>query len=239
MHFAPVHRHALIVFSGLTLCLGLFSAGCSSSQAELSLTSTISGKTYCQPFSRAFVRRTDAGDFDAVLVDDGFERSEKSIFPFNQFSQPAADAPISSSNVTPLKQVVHVRMLWKPERGTRPGQPSGVNAVIDWYVMPTDAAHQQDFLHYQGSGFVMVYGDDDEPRIWIRNATVALKDRSGNMNDPLGKTKLDGMFNATRNDAYVTAVIDQCRHEMTASASDGADSAIPAFDSPPSRPPSP
>lgn len=238
MDFAPVAGPARPRVVGLILMLLLGGAlplvgGCASGKpATLTFEQADGVKTYSQQFSRAYVRQSESGEYDVLLIEDG-------IAP--EGTVPAAGVPIHSAAVAPLKQVVHLRVLWRPQRGTKADHPSATNAVVDWYVCPNDAGHQRDYLHYQGAGFVSIYGSGDRPRIWIRSATVALKNRSGNMVDPLGRSTLSGSFLARRNDALVKTTVEQFRHDLTVTQASATPPAFePAFDGPPPRsPPSP
>jgi hypothetical protein len=55
-----------------------------------------------------------------------------------------------------------------------------------------------DVLHYEGAGFVSVYAGDQRTRFHLRNVPVKLKDRLGDMTDPIGSSTLEGSFVAIR-----------------------------------------
>ena len=72
-----------------------------------------------------------------------------------------------STTQTPLRQIVHINVLWRPLSGTRDSAVS--NATIDWYVLNNTADGNDDLLVYQGSGYVTLKPDDDTTIVSISN----------------------------------------------------------------------
>ena len=58
-------------------------------------------------------------------------------------------------------------------------------------------------LVYQGAGFVVVHPDSQGINFSIRSATLVLKDKRGDIPDPLGKAAVTGDFYAWRNPSIV------------------------------------
>jgi hypothetical protein len=141
--------------------------------------------------------------------------------------------PILTSTSAPLSQTVHLRVLWRPQRGSRPDTPSATNAIIDWYVQTNDAPAQADRLHYRGAGFVSIDDGGQRARFTIRSAHVELKDGTKRLQDPLGNSSLSGSFLATRNDDIVASTMQTLRpvtggQPTHASANDGPPPRSPA-----------
>jgi hypothetical protein len=82
-----------------------------------------SGLPMSQKFSRAYCSMDELGDYQFVLIADGNE------------SLPRGQGKILyPTNSTSLRQVVYIRVLWKPLRPRRADQPTSTNATINWYV---------------------------------------------------------------------------------------------------------
>jgi hypothetical protein len=165
-----------------------------------------SDRTYSQTFSRAYVSEVEGGEYDAVLVanDDVATGARKS----------SVTGPIMTSDATPLRHVLHIRVLWRPQRGTRADTPTATNAVVNWYVRRSDSETSSDRLHYQGAGFVMVYPESKGVSFSIRNLTLSLRHRAGNLPDPIGRAKLEGNFYALRNEQAVQSILDSVRGQF-------------------------
>src|SRR5690606_1179943 len=157
-------------------------------------TSTESDRQYAQKFNKAYFRQTERGEYDAVLIEDGISTARRSTA-----------GPIQASATAPLNQVVHIRVLWRPLRGSKPDTPSATNAVIDWYVRANDPGGRGDHLHYRGAGFVTIDGSGSEARFAIRSAHLELADGAGSLRDPLGDSSLSGTFIAARRPELVSS----------------------------------
>ena len=205
------------------LLTGLCSiTGCSSGPASLTFKSTHSEDEYSQQFSRAFYSHPENGEYHAVLIEDGIHPNA---------TKPSE--PIVASAAAPLSQTVHVRVLWRPIRGTKPDAPSATNSIIDWYVRTNDSASATDHLHYRGAGFVSVSESKGQARFVIRSAHLELADSGGKLRDPLGASSLSGEFVALKNPGVVTSTVD----DLMASAERPALPSHAAHDGPPPRTP--
>jgi hypothetical protein len=155
-----------------------------------------SGLPMSQKFSRAYCSMDELGDYQFVLIADGNE------------SLPRGQGKILyPTNSTSLRQVVYIRVLWKPLPGTRADQPTSTNATINWYVRSNMPDSGSDKLDYGGAGFVAVYPTKTGAHVIIRNADLAVRQQSGEFNDPLGRPSLTGSFDAVRNDGLVRDIL--------------------------------
>src|SRR5437868_9185922 len=123
---SPKARHCTAmrrcgVIMALLLCL--MATGCGSKTASLTFASNQGDSRFSQDFTRAYYWRTESGEYDIVLSEDGISPAKVKT-----------SGPIVASAAAALNQTVHIRVLWKPLRGSKPDAPSATNAVIDWYV---------------------------------------------------------------------------------------------------------
>jgi hypothetical protein len=185
-------------FALLALPLAFAAVGCAGGGTNLTVTSLQTRQTYQQPFTSAYAGRSEQGDFDVVAVKDG----------------PARDG------APPVRQVMHVRVLWKPMTGTKLDHPTATNATIDWYVF--DGSNPAGLVAYSGAGFVDVRTSGGVATLDIRNATLKPVTREGGMVDPLGPTRLEGTVVArTGRTEQVRQILAQTR-ETTAQANTAA-----------------
>lgn len=173
--------------NGLTLLTILTVAtltGCAGQGAAVRLTPTANnttGHALSQQFEDAYAVVRPTGEIDVVLT----------------------GAPV----VRELQQVMHLRILWKPMRGTKADQPSTTNAVIDWSIFDPAGGARADLLRYSGAGFVHAYRTGDDLQVKVRNATLKLADRRGGIDDPIGPATLTGTFTAKFDGARVDALL--------------------------------
>ena len=147
------------------------STGCGSHHraATLRLQPQADKRPFVQRFPNAYAVRRDDGQIDVVLTD-------------------------STSN--DLNLYMHLRLLWRPMSGTKTDQPSTTNAVIDWYVF--SQTEPQKMLRYTGAGLVAANPSaGGRMYVSIRNATLRLAARRGDLVDPIGPSTLTGSFYAT------------------------------------------
>ncbi len=177
----------------LTLALLLFT-GCASKTPQMKVYPT-EGLPFAQRFPRAYLGVNELGDSDIVLVSDGTVAPQK---------QGRILYPTATNSV---KQIVHIRILWKPLPGTRTDQPTSTNATINWYVRSNMPDEENDRIEYGGAGYVGVYPTKTGAHIVIRNATLALRTQSGQMENPFGKPAIVGSFDVVRNDGIVKDIL--------------------------------
>lgn len=197
----------LVALGGLSTAL----AGCSSGPTTLTLHPEASTGAYAQTFNQAYCGKTKDGSYNCVLVADDSPSADK-------VSDAPSKGPIEPGQRQPLRQVVHVRVLWRPMNGMRDSMAA--NATIDWYIMNNTADGGDDLLLYQGSGYVMVSPDDKTTKITIRNAEMKPALVKGHLSDPIGNAKLSGTFVAI-NDNQQTADLAGAARQRTASIASG------------------
>ena len=148
------------------LLLGLV-IGCSSQTGQLILKPASGNKKFSQKFDSAFATRNSDGSYDFVLV--------------------AQDQP--------LRQIVHVRVPWIPERGNI-SEVIVTNAAVDWYIRSENG---QDMIQYAGAGHAMAYSSDKTIDLNLKKARLKPHVRRGGLRDPLGTFDLWGDIRAERN----------------------------------------
>ncbi len=125
----------------------------------------------------------------------------------------ATDVVLTGSPDGNLNQLMHLRLLWRPMRGTKTDQPSTTNAVIDWYVWENKTDAPPAVLKYSGAGLVMADRlSGGRLRIDVRNATMTLRSKRGDMVDPIGQSTLTGKFITT----FDTAAVDEAMASIPA-----------------------
>jgi hypothetical protein len=164
---------------GLLIATGalLLSGGCASSQQQLTLRSSRQNQAFTQQFSRAYAVRDAGGDTEIVLMDRAAEKALE--------GRPADE---------PVRQVLHIRVLWHPSREMKADHTSATNSTLHWYVM---GCKSPDVLEYAGTAFVAVERDGEITDLTIRNATLRPVACRGELCDPVGPATLVGKVRAT------------------------------------------
>ncbi len=209
------HRVAVATLA-LVASAGLLLTGCASKAgkpARLQLRSSQTRQVYAQQFEQAFFSRLDTGEYEIVLVDDGDNDTRKT-------ESTGARRPLLPSQAAPLRQVVHIRVHWRPLRGSKPDHPSATNAVVDWYVTAPagDAAQANDRLHYQGAAFVEIDAKNGVAKVRVSKGQVSLVEAVGSLHDPVGRSVLAGTFTARRSETMVAANTAPLRLDAAARA---------------------
>jgi hypothetical protein len=115
-----------------------------------------------------------------------------------------------------ISQIMHLRLLWKPMSGTKTDQPSTTNAIIDWYIFDGTST-----LRYKGAGLVLADQSGKEMWVSVKNATLKLATRRGDLSDPIGPATLTGAFDAKIDAAKVDSIIGQIKSATSDSATTG------------------
>jgi hypothetical protein len=175
------------------MALSVLGTGCASEgpHPQLMLTSVGHDRTFAQQFSHAFVSRDPDGTTDLVLVD-----------------RAAEGALIGMNGSAPVRQIMHLRVLWNPKRDQKAEHASGSNATVHWYVMGNTPQSSCDILEYSGTAFVLVNDSEDGTDLTIRNATIKLVACRGDLQDPVGSCTLAGTIHATENRGRVREVLN-------------------------------
>jgi hypothetical protein len=189
----------------------LLATGCGASAggagANLTLKPVGQSQPFAKSFERAYVSRSTDGSYDIVLVDDDAVRLASA-------TNETPGQPLAAAPAMPLRQVVHIRVLWRPLVGTESDNPSATNATINWYVFGGGSEQWTDLLHYGGVGFVTVSGSGDARRIDVRNATLKPLASQGGLSDPLGTTRLSGTLVARTDARRVRALLAETRETV-------------------------
>jgi hypothetical protein len=181
-------------------------AGCGASRPDLTVTSLANHQTYHEMFTRAYASRRN-GDLEIVLADD------------------AAVAALNGPPTTaPVRQILHVHVLWHPDHNLGSGTLSSTNATLHWYVLGDPAARPGDVLEYTGTAFVVTTGDPDSPTITISSASLKPAYQHG-LTDPVGLSRLQGSVTATTDDTRVAQLLQEVEN---AAAPAAASTTLPA-----------
>jgi hypothetical protein len=218
--FYHTRRVSTLSVSAAIIC-ALFVTGCALKGDEsprLQLRSMRTKQVYAQQFDRAYYSSRGTGEYEIVLIDDSGGGGGSATDAKRKSAK--SGEPLPPSQAAPLRQVVHIRVHWRPLRGTKPDHPSATNAVIDWYVTAPagDATQTNDRLHYQGAAFVELGTTGTVAKVTITKAQMSLVEVVGSLHDPVGRSVLSGSFAATRNDAMLVAATTPLRLDAAAAA---------------------
>ena len=180
--------------------------GCASPQQQIMLTSQRQNQAYEPQFVSAYTTEDGGGDTDVVLLDRAAEQL---------LAGHAAESPV--------QQIMHIRVLWTPNRDLKPDHTSASNATVHWYVLSTNP-QAADVLEYAGTAFVAVEPTGNGTELKIRNASLRPVACRGTLCDPVGASTLHGTVRATANRARVRAALSGVR-TLIAAASALPDSA--------------
>jgi len=191
-----------IVLSLTSLLLLMLVGGCGSNGQSVTFSSVDQKKVFAHAFPEAYISRGTEGDLDVFLVEDGLSLAEQK----STARRPLEAAPASS------RQIVHVHVVWTPMRNMRGDHPAATNAVVHWYVLGAGGAHESaNLLHYTGSGYVKVILSRTDARVTLANISLRLRERRGDLTDPLGPATLSGEFSAKVSDTNVKALLAEVR----------------------------
>ncbi len=170
-----------------------FCGGCSDKSAGLTFTSLQDHRRFADTFTDAYSARNENGDTDIVLIDDATERSV-----------------VAGKPIGPVRQIMHIRILWSPSRDMKSDDPAASNASIHWYVMGSDRTQM---IEYSGTAFVYaskaMWGD--KLKLRIDNARLKPCVSRGNLKDPVGAARIEGTIYATDNHRIVSQLLADVR----------------------------
>ncbi|HEY8666998.1 MAG TPA: hypothetical protein VIL86_10050 [Tepidisphaeraceae bacterium] len=197
--------------------LSLLAAGCAHQPGKLSISSGETRWVYTQKFSQAYCSRSGDGDYDIVLVEDDIHSADGDH----------ANAPLQPAARPPLRQIIHIRVFWRPARGTKSDSPSATNAAIDWYVLGGGTRQDRDMLHYEGIGFIALSSAGGSVKADLRNTTLKLTDKHGQLADTFGVARLAGSIYAKKDRIHLDDVLAQLKARQSDSEARQAQSAVP------------
>ena len=164
--------------------------GCAAPPAQMTVSSSKANVSYAQTFQQAYAGRTDDGTYEFLLVADDAARAAA--------AEPKPGQPIGPMTAPPLRQVVYLKVLWRPMTGT--DATAANNASVEWYVLSDTSSGQSDLLQYQGTAFVSVTPKGNIAKVDVRNGTMSPCAARGTLHDPVGVARLNGSFTAVAND---------------------------------------
>lgn len=166
-----------------------------------------------QPFSIAAMARDPDGDWDAVLVSQGMEtprplwkRVGTALNPA-EYIERSTDAgqDLTPTTSPPVRQVVHMKIHWRPRRGSDPENPAAANSTVRWLIYgAVDPTGHADLIEYQGTAFVRIDFESNGYTLGVRRGTLRRTLLRGDMVDVFGTATLDGDL-AVRNDPETVA----------------------------------
>jgi len=160
------------------IVLALVMCGCASgTSSQLTVTSSRS-REFTQTFAVAYASQDSDGNTDVVLMDD------------------AARAALDGQQVrAPVRQVMHIRVLWKPSRDLHADHTSASNATVHWYVIGT-SPKDSGVLEYAGTAMVVVEPGEGSTELSIRTGNFKAVACRGTLRDPIGSASLHGSVRA-------------------------------------------
>ena len=220
---------ALIRTMSLCAVLALASVGCSSAnKGTLTVTGQEPRQLLAQSFDHAFIRSSQAGEYDVVMFQEG-DGAAKSGPGWMSWGKSAWAAvwpwakkeglePIKPLGEAEFRQVVHVHVLWQANGGSVAKDGVLTNAAIDWYVIghssPGSAA---ELIRYQGAGYVILDEGNRSTTVDIRDGLMRKTDATGELNDPIGPARLVGKVSAQPNREAVANVLAELKAQMVGS----------------------
>jgi hypothetical protein len=202
-------RFLQIRLSACALGLLLLS-GCALTGNNLTMTSDDHRRDFSQSFSHAYSSLDDNGDYDVVLVHDA-----------NADRLADAGGPMQPGHMTP-RQVVHIRVFWVPEHGTKLDHPVAANAMMKWYLFGDRLDETSDVLEYSGSALVLVNDDGRNATVTVRGAFLKPVARRGQMSDPLGPSSVTGTITAQVDRIQVNGLLRELKDAEQAYSLQGA-----------------
>lgn len=196
-------RTSLLIFPALLL---IFLAGCAAQPTTLMLQPLSRRVIYAQKFGQAYAGQDDDSSPAFLLVsDDAAATSSKH------------GAQLQPADLPPLRQVVYIKVLWRPMDGTH---NHAANASIDWYILSDTVESAANLLEYQGLGSVTFDPGDNTTTVNIRSANLRPTVSRGTLRDPIGPCKLTGTFTAINDNTRMRSLLSATRKRAGALADD-------------------
>jgi hypothetical protein len=189
---------------GLLLVMSAMLAGCGASQPVLSVVPVRSQQRYLETFTQAYITRNAAGDYEVVLVDDPLDESEAG----------EAGQPLTPSLAASLRQVLRIRLLWRPVPGAKADSPAATNASLHWYVLGGATAEGTSMIHYAGTAFVAIATNGPGAEVTIHNGSLKFVESHGDLIDPLKSFQIDGKFDAVEGDTRLAEILADLKTAM-------------------------
>jgi len=156
-------------------------AGCSAGGGSVTLELADKGRVLTQKFPHAYITQVQEGEYDVILVDKATD--------WDYASSARKNRPLIPVALDPARHLMHIHLYWRPLAGTT-RNPAATNASIDWYVLGPEGT--DDYVAYQGAGYVALHGSGDEHTVFIRDGQISRKAGRGSLQDPIGAASISG-----------------------------------------------
>ncbi len=194
--------------------------GCGVATPVISVTPVDSHQRYLQHFTQAFTMRDSDGDYQVVLTHD----------PLDDVPPADANKPLVSTAVPPIRQVLEIRLLWRPMAGATANSPAATNAALHWYVLGRPTVEGTSMIHYSGTAFVSITPGGAGASVILDNGLLKLAESRGELVDRLGMFKIKGRFDAVESAAQVRQILDDVKAAVAdARASSNPPATLPAI----------
>jgi hypothetical protein len=110
------------------------------------------------------------------------------------------------TSAAPVRQILHLRVLWQPERDLKVSDAAASNASVHWYVL---GGQPKGILEYTGTAFVSTTSFSDLIRVHVQNAQVKALPTTAGLYDPVGPSKLEGAVFAHENAKIVNQLLNE------------------------------
>jgi hypothetical protein len=192
---------AALTAAGLMFC----AMGCAREAYHPQLTlQSLQGHAFTQQFCQAYVSHDKDGDTDLVLLD---QACEDHLDATKRHGRENA----------PVRQVMHLRVLWNPKRDQKMEHLSGSNATVHWYVMGNTPETAADIIEYAGTAYVVTDDSGEQLEFTIRNASISPVACRGSLVDPIGTSTLSGTVRALDSHKRVCDALTAVRIVVAAS----------------------
>jgi len=187
--------------------VALAATGCGTTAPVVSVNRVTDHTEFKQTFARAYTTRDSAGDYQIVLIDD----------PLDLPTHEQPGAPLKQQHAAPIRQILHIQMLWRPKQGTQPDSAAATNASLHWYVIGDTTAGGPSFIHYAGTAFVAVIPNGPGVEATVKRGLLKKVDERGQLKDPLEEFTLETKFDAVTDDAAARRIIADMKSAITES----------------------
>lgn len=153
-----------------------------------------------QSFPGAYISSNRDGEYDVVLVNDTLRAAKTQ----------SAEKPLTPVTEPPLQQAIHIHIFWRPVAGAMVKESSITNAIVHWYVFGNSSANT-DMVHYEGAAFVKLDSSGATSTIHIGDGLISARQIRGPISDPIGRSRINGMIYAVRNDARVRELMSDLK----------------------------
>lgn len=167
--------------------------GCSASKGKVTLRGEEANTIFAQSFNQAYIANTGAGEYDVVLVQDSQAGHPKQ----------KGNQPLEPMTAAQLRQVIHIHVFWQAEGGQMAKDGVMTNAAINWYVIGSEERDRPEVLRYEGAGYVLLDQGRQTTTVEIRDGNMKKTEIRGDLQDPIGPSRLKGEVKAKRNNQFV------------------------------------